>query len=482
MLETTVATTDTGAVRGARLSSLAVFRGIPYAVPPVGERRWRAPGAMHRWSGVRDALAFAPSAPQRAGRLDTISGAVDGPQDEDCLYLNVWTPGTDDARRPVFVWFHGGGFVTGSASVPGYDGSRLAADGDLVVVTVNYRLGPFGFLYLPHGSNFGIRDQIAAMQWVRRNIAAFGGDPSRVTIGGQGAGAVSVAAHLTLSESRNLFARAVLQSAPLGVAAHTTASAREITDQFARTAGVDDTRSLSTLPTHRLLDAAADIPFRLVVDGTTLREDPAVSLRTNGVADVDVLIGTTREEMAAFFAGVGGLDGIDRASVVRRLQRPFGDRAERAYAVYARTRPAARPYDVLVDAVTDELFRRPALQFAERRDRRGHAAFVYQFDWPSPLADGPVGAAHMLDLPFTFGTPSSGATPRCSRGQTPTSSTGSPTSCTAAGSRSSAQEAPTTTASRPGMRTTPCAGRRCCSTAWSRRPPTRRARCAARGR
>ena len=263
MLETTTATIDAGAVRGARLGSLSVFRGIPYAAPPVRDRRWRAPAAVDPWSGVRDALAFAPSAPQRPGRLDSVYGTVDGPQHEDCLYLNVWTPATDDARRPVLVWFHGGDFVAGSASMPGYDGSRLATDGDLVVVTVNCRLGPLGFLYMPSDddtggeANFGISDQVAALQWVRHNIATFGGDPNRVTIAGQSAGAASIAAHLTLSGSRNLFARAILQSAPLGARAHTTASGRDVTERLMAAVGVDDGRSLRALPTYRLLDGAA---------------------------------------------------------------------------------------------------------------------------------------------------------------------------------------------------------------------------------
>src|SRR3712207_215533 len=213
--------TAVGEVAGELGDGVHVFRGIPYARPPVGELRFRPPQPPEPWAGARPATAFGSIAMQSPSPLENLFGAAERPSmSEDCLYLNIWTPGLDGARRPVMVWIHGGAFVTGSGSTPWYDGTRFAARGDVVVVTLNYRLGAFGFLHLADligesfvgSGNAGILDQAAALAWVRDNIAAFGGDPENVTIFGESAGAMSVGTLLALPAARGLFQRAILQS------------------------------------------------------------------------------------------------------------------------------------------------------------------------------------------------------------------------------------------------------------------------------
>jgi para-nitrobenzyl esterase len=219
----TIVKTDAGKVEGYQQRGLYVFKGMPYAAPPVGERRWLPPGAAEPWSGVRQAQSSAAIAPQnmaQGGFLDLNQRPAAEPQSEDCLYLNVWTPGLDDAHRPVLFWIHGGGFTGGSGSSPVYKGSRLSSRGNVVVVTTNYRLGPLGFLNLneitggkiPATGNEGLLDQVAALEWVRSNITSFGGDPGNVTIFGESAGGMSVGCLLAVPQAKGLFRRAILQS------------------------------------------------------------------------------------------------------------------------------------------------------------------------------------------------------------------------------------------------------------------------------
>ncbi|HEX2116257.1 MAG TPA: carboxylesterase family protein, partial [Alphaproteobacteria bacterium] len=210
--------TGAGILRGAHEDGLLVFRGVPYARPPVGELRFMPPQPMPPWNGTRDAVADGPIAPQGRSRLAHIMGDFERPQSEDCLTLNVWTSAADSGKRPVIVWIHGGAYSSGAGSLPWYSGASFARNGDMVAVSINYRLGALGFLYLPGVSdgNLGIQDQVMALRWIRDNIAAFGGDPDNVTVVGQSAGAGSIAIHMTMPSARGLFRRAVMQSAPFG--------------------------------------------------------------------------------------------------------------------------------------------------------------------------------------------------------------------------------------------------------------------------
>jgi len=216
-----IAQTRSGKVEGEERNGLYVFRGIPYAAPPVGAKRWRAPDKVEAWSGVRKAVQFGNAAPQNRIPLEALAAFVIGePQSEDCLYLNVWTPGLDGERRPVMVWIHGGAFTIGSGAQSIYEGTALAQRGDVVIVTINYRLGPLGFVRLheltngriPSTGNEGMLDQARALEWVRENIAAFGGDPENVTIFGESAGGMSVGTLLGMPSARGLFQKAIPQS------------------------------------------------------------------------------------------------------------------------------------------------------------------------------------------------------------------------------------------------------------------------------
>ncbi|MFZ3474120.1 carboxylesterase/lipase family protein [Streptomyces sp. 4.24] len=409
-----------GRLLGSREGGLSVFKGVPYAAPPVGALRWRPAAAHPGWQGTRDATAFGPSAPQpyREGGDQVLGTHGSPPFDEDCLTLNVWTPAADGAKRPVLVWIHGGGFISGSGSMPGYHGDTFARDGDLVVVTVNYRLGPLGYLYFGEegaGGNFWLTDQLAALRWVRDNIAAFGGDPDDITLAGQSGGAFSVAALAgARPKGRPLFRRAILQSPPLGLKVPTRAESLQRTAQFMDILGAKDVAELRAVPWPRLVAATFEMfgrtgrwgywstPFLPVLDGVTLDRDPAELLLGGAGADIDVLIGWTREEANFAFGLSEPYAASTKDQVLARVRDTFGNRAGQAYTAYEEARPGARPVDVLMDLISDDLFRMPALAFAERRAARGRPVWAYQFNLPTPAHGGRLGAAHCLELPFVF--------------------------------------------------------------------------------
>ncbi|MEU9162306.1 carboxylesterase family protein [Streptomyces sp. NPDC048424] len=412
--------TGSGRIRGAVERGLAVFKGVPYAAPPVGPLRWLPAQPHPGWSGVLDASAYGPSAPQAVRAGDPVLGSHGLPPfDEDCLTLNVWTPGTDDARRPVLVWIHGGAFLSGSGAMPNYAGETFARNGDLVVVNLNYRLGPLGLLYFEsddgseHG-NLWLTDQLAALRWVHDNIAAFGGDPDHVTVAGQSAGALSTAALAGHVGDGRPFRRAVLQSVPLGMPLATPAASLARTSAFLGIAGAKDLDELRTAPWPSLVEATAGllgdtvewghwtVPFMPVLDGSTAPRQPVENLLDGPGADIDVLIGWTAEESSFSFALGETYASATREQVLERARATFGDGAADAYAAYEAARPGARPVDVLVDLSTDELFRKPTLAFAQARAARGRPVWAYEFAFPTPAHEGRLGAPHCLDLPFVF--------------------------------------------------------------------------------
>ncbi|MBT2480630.1 carboxylesterase/lipase family protein [Streptomyces sp. ISL-94] len=422
----TVADLPAGRLRGAIEGGVAVFRAVPYAAPPVGGLRWRPARPHPGWHGVRDATADGPSAPQmyQEGGDPVLGGHGSPPFDEDCLTLNIWTPAADGARRPVLLWIHGGGFVSGSGSLPGYSGETFARDGDLVVVSINYRIGPLGYLYLgpeggdgsgPADANHWLTDQLAALRWVRENIAALGGDPDRITVAGQSGGAVSTAALAGHPEAQGLIRRVILQSPPFGLDLPDPEAYLERTAAYLELAGVKDAEELRALPWPALIGAGGGLfartmrwgywptPFLPVIDGTSLLRHPARTLLHGAAADLDVMIGWTREEANFGFALDEGYAAATRDRVTSRIAETFGaEAAPGVYAAYASARPGARPADVLMDLITDELFRVPSVQLAEERAALGRPVWAYQFDLPTPAYEGRLGAAHCLELPFVF--------------------------------------------------------------------------------
>jgi para-nitrobenzyl esterase len=421
-----VVETRAGKVEGAREGELFVFRGIPYAEPPVGRLRFRPPQPSAPWSGVRDATRFGPSAPQRPLRIPFLPGFDVGPQDEDCLHLNVTTPGLDGAGRPVMVWIHGGAFTIGSGSQSMYDAQHLARRGDVVVVTINYRLGALGFLELSAllgeeyagAGNLGILDQVAALRWVRENVAAFGGDPRNVTIFGESAGGMSVGTLLGTPAAQGLFQRAIPQSGAANNA-HTPAVAHEIAERMLGALGIPrgEAWRLRELPAAQILEAqdkvaletigrVALLPFQPVVDGDALPEPPLEAIRRGLSRDVTVMAGATRDEWNLFAMMDPTLRSLDEVAVVSRLSRWLGESARdvvEAYRAARAGRGRSDPRSLFLAIESDRVFRIPAVRLAEAQAAHQPRTYKYLFTWESPLFGDALGACHGVDVPFVFG-------------------------------------------------------------------------------
>lgn len=409
-----VTCTPLGDLRGVYNGSVISFRAVPFAEPPMGERRFAAAEPVRPWKGLREAQEHGPIAPQLPSRLRVAMGDFARPQSEDCLTLTISTPAVDANRRPVLVWLHGGAWVTGAGSLDWYDGARLAREGDIVCVGVNYRLGALGWLHRPGivDADAGISDMVTALAWVRDNIAAFGGDPNCVTVMGQSAGATSIAKLLMLPEARVLFHRAIMQSGGYGRGAYTSAMASERADQFLRLLGIDPQAGdalarLRAVEVPRLLAAQTELAQRnarfaypgamfMPVFPAAMNLPEMLSAVAEGADDKPLLIGATADEVHAFFAADPALQDPPREALVRR----FG--GEQALARYRARRPGAGAMDVLADLVTDETFLRPAMELAGTVARRGGTAYAYVFDWAAPAS--PFRACHCIELPFVFGT------------------------------------------------------------------------------
>lgn len=397
-----LARTALGTLRGAAEDGVQVFRGVSYATAA----RFQAPLPVAAWAGERAADRHGPIAPQLPSRLAQVMGGFERPQGEDCLSLTVWTPAADQGRRPVLVWIHGGAFMSGAGSLDWYDGATMARRGDLVVVAINYRLGALGFLDLEGVStpNLGLQDQAMALAWVRDHIAAFGGDPGNVTVAGQSAGALSTLAHLASPARRALFHRAILQSAPFQGFHKPRAESRAIGQAFAAALGADPrTASVEAILAAQLAlmkqgarFAAISPPFTPVIDGDWFPAD----LMQAAEAEHDMLIGTTKHEMGAFFARDPAVQGADADAVLAEFRAVYGDDAEAAREAYANHLGSDTAGELLSALVGDVLFDGGALVFAEARATVERPVLLYRFDWAPP--DSPFGACHCIDLPFVF--------------------------------------------------------------------------------
>lgn len=418
-----IAETHAGRVAGHHQDGLLFFNGIPYAMPPVAERRFEEPQTVTSWSDVRVAPALAATAPQRTRTvpgLDVVpligTGWVEA---DDYLTIDVIRPNDDREALPVMVFIHGGGFVIGSKNAPVQDGRSFARDG-IVYAAINYRLGVDGFLPVPGvPTNLGLRDMIAALAWVRDNIAAFGGDPGNVTVFGESAGAMAIANLIASPLADGLFRRAIVQSGHGGMTRDIVVAQR-LVGKLAQILSVSPTREgfESVPPGSKLFDAMDKVALpttRIDLRGPDGREPvfgisrfipvhgddvlplpPLEAVSQGAGSNVDLLIGSNSEEMNLYLVpnGVKAKVGKMLAWLIMRKSQPRAWAVLKAYGIGRK-----RAGEALADALTDLVFRWPARRFAEEHRGRTH---VYDFEWRSPRFENQLGAAHGMELPFVF--------------------------------------------------------------------------------
>jgi len=410
---------DSGRVQGVVNNGVAVFKGVPYAAPPVGALRWKPPQPAARWEGVRSTADYGSPCPQPP-ILERMWGIRYEKQSEDCLTLNVWSAArTAQERRPVMVWIHGGDFIAGSSGGPpataaSTDGSELARQG-AVVVSLNYRLGPFGFLALPslsrespqHASgNYGLLDQIAALAWVKRNIAAFGGDPGNVTIFGESAGAGSVCWLMASPLARGLFQRAIAESAVVFIGALPLASAESSGSQLFG----DNLGALRSKSTSQIMDSARfpdDIFFGSgaywgpIIEGWTIPEDPAAVFHAGRQAPVPLIAGTNADEGSVFTTAYVYSNVLAYRAL---LTQRYGSLSGAVFALYpAYLNPQVRP--AMTRLLTESMFETSARRMAQEQAKVNAAIYRYEFTRVSPYARlYGLGSYHGAEIPYVFGT------------------------------------------------------------------------------
>jgi para-nitrobenzyl esterase len=409
--------TTIGDLQGTQEDGILRFRAVPYAAPPVGPLRFAPPSPPTTWTGLRDARNHGPIPPQPPSRLRLAMGEFVREQAEDCLTLTIATPAADNARRPVLVWLHGGAWLSGAGSLDWYDGAALAKSGDVVVIGVNYRLGPLGFLHYPGLADgmMGLHDMVAALRFVQANVENFGGDPNCVTLMGQSAGGGAIFRLITIEETKGLFHRAIVQSGTprRGLSsAEATSRARRLMQLLSIDPGAADAaEQLRSAPVAQMIAlqmqiarenakfAEPDPAFPPVDDFTN---ESAFSDRIAQAAaqrGINFVLGTTREEMHAFLVADPQMATPDPAAVMERFTTLAG--SPEAIEAYRRRRPGGDMRDLLADLVTDYRFLFPLLGVADRLAQTGQNPFLYQFDW-SP-GNSPWRACHCIELPFLFG-------------------------------------------------------------------------------
>lgn len=422
-----IAKTQQGLIEGTDLGGQMVFKGIPYAVPPVGPRRWQPPQRMGAWSGTRPAKTYGPSSMQFPMNIILPNNPL-GEVSEDCLYLNVWTPALDDAQRPVMFWIHGGGFLYGNGQENMAERQGLVARGDVVLVSINYRLGPFGFLHLdeltdgaiPASGNEGLLDQVAALEWVQENIAHFGGDPDNVTLFGESAGGMAVGALLGLPAAKGLYHRAIPQSG----ASHTanpTERMRVIAEKTLDLIGSRKPEDLLALSSQDCLELESRLlgglpmqdetawrpdpeigsqPYQPCIDGTVLPDLPIRSVARGSAAGISLLVGCTQDENKAFVQAEPSLTHLDDEGLRSILgQVPGIDELIQTYRqVLVDQGQPDSALDVLAHLGSDRQFRIPGIRLAETQRAHSDQVYNYIVTWASPVMDGAMGATHGIEL------------------------------------------------------------------------------------
>jgi para-nitrobenzyl esterase len=411
-----VANTTSGKIRGVvQENKVNAFRGIPYGAPTGGPNRFMPPVKPESWTGIRETVEWGPEAPQ-GPHTEIPEVAATIPKltiSEDCLHLNVWTNGLDArSKRPVMVWLHGGGFTSGNSSYSMYDGANMARKHDVVNVTVNHRLNSFGFLYLAdlggpkyaNASNCGILDVVAALEWVRDNIASFGGDPNNVTIFGQSGGAGKVSTLLAMPSAKGLFHRAIIQSGS-NVKGVSRADATKTAQTLMNNLGVKTVDELQSVPMQQLITATLStrgLRLAPVVDGKTLPGDPFDPTAPALSAEIPLLIGSVEFEVNFFPATkLDPIDDTELHTAVKQATRADDAKVDQLIALYRKGRPKASDID-LSEIIASDGFRTPVITEGERKSAQTAPVYMYYFTWKSPVRDGKLKAFHTLEIPFAL--------------------------------------------------------------------------------
>ncbi|HKJ74740.1 MAG TPA: carboxylesterase family protein [Alphaproteobacteria bacterium] len=434
-LEGPVVEVEGGKMRGLIGKDVHIFRGIRYGAPTGGANRFMPPKKPQGWLGVWDAFDFGPSAPQSlstAPKPKEVGIGTDPagtPQNEDCLRLNVYTKGVDAAgKRPVMVFFHGGGYSSGSGSINAYQGENLARSQDVVLVTINHRLNVFGYTYLgdviPSGfetsGNAGMLDCVRALEWIRDNIASFGGDPGNVTIFGESGGGMKVSWLMAAPSAKGLFHKAIIESGP-GLAMGRPEATEKGTMALLDALGIskDKARDLQMVPQDKLFAAYGQAlrklgggfggggAFSPIVDGVSLLRDPFTPDATPESADVALMIGTNRTEMSFFMRGPAADVNMTDDGLKQRLAKTPNFNPKKVDAVvkaYRKDFPDASPWKLYLIMSSDGFMRAGSITLADRKSAQKAPVYMYLFDWETPLMGGHMYTMHTLELPFVFGS------------------------------------------------------------------------------
>ena len=419
MTKTEIIDIKTGKIQGYIKNDISIFKGIPYAEPPIGELRLNTPVAKRSWDGVLEAIEFSPIAPQPPPFTEYFPPP---PQSEaDCLTLNIWTPGIDDKKRSVMFWIHGGSHIYGSGQ---FYGNNLASRGDVVVVTINYRLGALGNLYFPGApANILQLDQVTALKWVNTNIEHFGGDPNNLTVFGESAGATSICTLMAMPQAKGLFNRAIIQSAvpnPNGF----NLSDRKLTSEWILeelNLKPTDLEEFRKLPVDKIIKALikvqekgiekrVNIDFKPWVDGEILPQHPIKAINEGYAKDIEIIIGTNLEEWKFWRAFEPNFQDMGLSKLTNRLKNAGEDEndIDKIINTYTKTleeqgQPST-PREIFDKYMTDSVFRIPSIKFAEAQSKHQKDTFMYLFTWKTPYEGGIYGSLHALEIAFVFHT------------------------------------------------------------------------------